>query len=575
MMAAPSCPHCGLLFETKRGLFSKDAATLRDAHALECQDNPANKCFCGKLFPNKKARDHHAATCEANPANHFQCPHCQQDFVTYFGVVGGFFSASGRELRDAHAIGCEKNPANRCFCGQVFPNAVARSTHAVKCEFNPANQFKCNWCAETFVTNCVIDGRAAHDAHIIRCQKNPANKCFCGLVFPNSRARDKHAAKCEMNPCNRFQCAHCQDVFVTKYGVMYNSDGRALRDAHALGCEKNPANKCFCGQLFPNPDARNVHAAKCGMNPANRFACPHCQTVFITKFGMLGKCGSIQRDAHALSCPLNPTNLSCEFCNAVFVNSQGLSKLLCRDVACQRAKHQIVCTKNPRNQFACKQCGMCFSTRYGLVRKVDGRMERDSHQDKCAIPCNYELLSDETFDGWVTLSRLEETEGVQEPGETCDTCRPCLGDFSELGELEEPGEPSKPCIVEPMGGSTSQRMDLQSSTSTSHSLQAECIEQEDVESDSRDGIETDSDSPDVGGDGPIERDLFFDAESFEAEAEDVLDPSTPVTQRRTERACQDMPEVPCVTRPPLQAMSDEFEMEVPIVLTDSESSDDE
>mmetsp|Transcript_64430 Transcript_64430/g.118682 ORF Transcript_64430/g.118682 Transcript_64430/m.118682 type:complete len:295 (+) Transcript_64430:2-886(+) len=292
------------------------------------------------------------------------------------------------------------------------------------------------------------------------------------------------------------------------------------------------------------------------MNPTNRFACPHCQAVFTTSFGVLGKCGSLLRDAHALSCPLNPTNLACQYCNAVFLNTQGLSKVFCRDVSCQRAKHQMVCAKNPNNNFSCDQCGLCFSTRHGWLRKVDGRVERDAHQEKCGtIPCQYELVNDKDFEGWVTLSPLE-LEGLAsscklEEDVLCKPCDPF--EHSEPVLLKESGESSKPCMTAPAECTAEQRVDLHSSTST----QSESFAREETESDFEDGGLSDLDSVEISGDGLIERDLFFDAESFEAEAEDATDP------RRNRGARAMTP----------QAVCDEIETDTPFLLLDSDASD--
>lgn len=405
-----TCPHCQRAFSATRGIFGQDAEQLRDVHASACAENPRNKCFCGRVFPNSAARDNHATACEMNPMNRFKCPHCPQEFVTRFGVTN-MFSSDGRALRDAHVVGCKDNPANKCFCGQVFTNADARNAHAVRCEMNPANCFQCQFCDSAFVTTFSLlgfrgsDGRAARDAHQIGCDKNPKNHCFCGSVFPNPAARDKHALACESNPANRFGCPHCERIFITRYGIMglVVSDGKASRDSHEMGCERNPANVCFCGQRFSNPALRDAHAAKCDANPVNRFTCKHCQAVFVTKFGIFTTLGSVERDAHAASCRMNPVNAACEHCNATFKDTRGWVKWLDVDAHTKCEAHKSCCQKNPRNRCQCDHCGRCFSAGKGWFSNVDPKVAREAHMKMCdVIPCTYEVV--ETDADWQILA---------------------------------------------------------------------------------------------------------------------------------------------------------------------------
>jgi len=156
------CPHCEQEFNATRRIFGKDAEDLRDVHAASCEENPRNRCFCGRVFLNSVARDNHATTCEMNPINRFKCPHCALEFVTQYGMKG-LFRADGRAARDAHVVGCKDNPANKCFCGRLFPDADARNAHATKCEANPVNCFQCKFCSCSFVTTFNMLGFCAND----------------------------------------------------------------------------------------------------------------------------------------------------------------------------------------------------------------------------------------------------------------------------------------------------------------------------------------------------------------------------------------------------------------------------
>eukprot|EP00929_Paragymnodinium_shiwhaense_P011118 TRINITY_DN11649_c0_g1_i1.p1 TRINITY_DN11649_c0_g1~~TRINITY_DN11649_c0_g1_i1.p1 ORF type:complete len:770 (+),score=164.58 TRINITY_DN11649_c0_g1_i1:222-2531(+) len=311
-----SCPHCQKEFFATRGFFGTDAITLRDAHVVSCEDNPKNKCFCGLVFPNSALRNKHAMKCEANPANRFKCPHCPLEFVNSFGLTG-FFDSDGKALRDAHIPFCKENPANKCFCGVVFPNAAARNAHALQCEMNPANQFECQFCRTKFVTTYSVLG---------------------------------------------FRSCH----------------GSALRDAHQVTCPQNPRNACFCGRVFPNPDAKEKHAATCEKNPANRSECLHCGRLFVTRYGIMGivtSDGKTERVTHEARCEKNPAN-KC-FCGQLFVS------------AALRDAHAAKCKMNPANNFACKHCGDKFITSFGTVMTRCGAAQRDGHEVVCGKnPCN-------------------------------------------------------------------------------------------------------------------------------------------------------------------------------------------
>eukprot|EP00411_Alexandrium_monilatum_P068716 CAMPEP_0175599084 /NCGR_PEP_ID=MMETSP0096-20121207/56888_1 /TAXON_ID=311494 /ORGANISM="Alexandrium monilatum, Strain CCMP3105" /LENGTH=135 /DNA_ID=CAMNT_0016903613 /DNA_START=88 /DNA_END=492 /DNA_ORIENTATION=- len=130
------------------------------------------------------------------------------------------------------------------------------------------------------------------------------------------------------------------------------SNGKTLRDAHEVGCRKNLANRCFCGQLFPNPDARDAHAVMCEMNPANRFSCQFCGETFVTSFGVFTACGSVQRNAHMLRCCKNPANATCKHCRMTFTDTSGPFRWLHRDAQRQCAAHEPGCLMNPDNRFA-------------------------------------------------------------------------------------------------------------------------------------------------------------------------------------------------------------------------------
>lgn len=220
------------------------------------------------------------------------------------------------------------------------------------------------------------DARLLRDAHVPGCPDNPRNRCFCGAVFPNGAARDKHAMTCESNPANRFKCFYCPQDFVTSFGMMGRVavDGKALRDNHAIGCKDNPANTCFCGNLFPNPEARNAHAVTCDKNPANIYECQFCKVRFVKAFNMFGFCsvdGRAERDAHQLGCEKNPKNIC--FCGAVFPNPTA------------RDKHTASCPSNPANRHQCSFCERLFVTRYGLMGRVayDGKAQREAHEVGC------------------------------------------------------------------------------------------------------------------------------------------------------------------------------------------------
>lgn len=300
-----TCPHCSRVFSSTPGMFGQNALLLRDVHAPLCEDNPRNKCFCGSIFPNSAARDKHAVACEKNPANQFKCQHCLQEFLTAFGIMGRL-AVDGKTLRDIHEVGCKDNPANTCFCGNVFPNPEARNAHAVTCDKNPANHYACQFCKAHFLKTFNMFG-------------------FC------------------------------------------SNDGRAQRDSHQVCCEKNPKNICFCGGVFPNPSARDRHATTCSSNPVNRFQCSHCQRLFVTRFGVMGRVaydGKGQRDSHEVGCEKNPANLC--YCGQLFLNPTA------RDV------HAIKCEMNPANRFSCQYCRKTFVTTFGMF-STNGFAERDAH----------------------------------------------------------------------------------------------------------------------------------------------------------------------------------------------------
>jgi len=435
-----SCPHCNREFNTTRGIFGQDGEHLRDVHVQACPENPRNRCFCGRVFPNSTARDNHATTCEMNPANRFKCPYCPLEFVSQFGMTG-LFRSDGRALRDTHASGCKDNPANKCFCGRVFPDAEARNTHAVKCELNPANCFQCQFCSCSFVTTynmlgfCAQDGRSARDAHQLGCDKNPKNACFCGRIFTNPVARDKHAATCEGNPANRFNCPHCDRLFLTRFGVMglVMSDGKTRRDSHEVGCEKNPANACFCGQRFLNPGLRDAHAVKCHMNPVNRFKCQYCSIEFVTKFGgVFTTLGSAERDAHVKVCRMNPANAACEHCNATFADAQGWLK--CMEGCAQRrcATHRSMCSANPQNRCDC--CGRSLLGNKRWFCKWDARKAREAHAKVCdVIPCTYEVVGADS--DWLLLA--DHLQPVDFKAENLELEDAKLGGSELCPEIEE------------------------------------------------------------------------------------------------------------------------------------------
>mmetsp|Transcript_25585 Transcript_25585/g.73058 ORF Transcript_25585/g.73058 Transcript_25585/m.73058 type:complete len:554 (-) Transcript_25585:91-1752(-) len=414
------CPHCEQEFNATRGIFGKAAEDLRDVHAASCEENPRNRCFCGRVFLNSVARDNHATTCEMNPINRFKCPHCALEFVTQYGMKG-LFRADGRAARDAHVVGCKDNPANKCFCGRLFPDADARNAHATKREANPVNCFQCKFCSCSFVTTfnmlgfCANDGRAARDVHEQGCERNPKNTCFCGNIFPNQAARDKHAASCEKNPANRFECPHCSRLFQTRFGLMgmVMADGRAQRDAHEMGCERNPSNACFCGQRFLNPGLRDAHAVKCHMNPVNRYSCHYCKAVFVTKFGIFTTLGSAERDAHAFTCRMNPSNVACEFCDATFTNNQGLLKYLEAAAHKRCGAHVSACSANPKNR--CDRCGCCYTSQKHWFCKFNMRAAMETHLKGCdLIPCTYQAV--EADSDWLLLAEpadvLKGNQGV-------------------------------------------------------------------------------------------------------------------------------------------------------------------
>lgn len=426
-----TCHHCGQVFHPERWVFGRDAALQRDAHVIVCEHNPRNKCFCGEVFPNPTARDTHAATCSANPANQFKCSYCSREFVSSF--LMGFKTSDGRAQRDVHAACCPDNPANTCFCGQLFFNREARNAHAERCELNPVNRFKCQFCDACFVTTfnvfgfCSADGRALRDAHQTGCSRNPRNTCFCGRMFSTCDARDRHAHVCEANPANRFHCVHCQELFVTRYGMMRRvaSDGKVLRDTHEQGCAMNPANKCFCGKLFRNPDARDAHAMRCGMNPANRFTCQHCQKTFLTTFGVFTSCGSVALQEHMLTCQKNPANATCEHCGRTFGDAFGVLRWMQGDAQKRCQTHREVCKLNPQNRFECDLCSRAFVSHCGWFRRVHGKHLRDAHQANCdVIPCAYQLV-DADIASWSLLASSEKL------------CLPLLADDAEAEVFED------------------------------------------------------------------------------------------------------------------------------------------
>eukprot|EP00930_Biecheleria_cincta_P058631 TRINITY_DN44437_c0_g1_i1.p1 TRINITY_DN44437_c0_g1~~TRINITY_DN44437_c0_g1_i1.p1 ORF type:complete len:572 (+),score=100.86 TRINITY_DN44437_c0_g1_i1:74-1717(+) len=306
------------------------------------------------------------------------CPYCDQSFHTSRGLFGQEATAK----RDAHARCCRENPRNKCFCGRVFSDSAARDNHATRCEMNPANNFKCMYCPQEFRTTFGIlakDGRQLRDAHALCCKGNPANACHCGQVFPNEDARNAHAIKCQMNPANCFKCRFCPASYVTTFNVFgfKNRDGMACRELHEVACERNPKNSCYCGKLFPNPTARDSHAASCEENPANRFECPHCDRVFVTKYGLMGMVvsdGRRLRDAHERGCIENVAN-TC-FCGQLFANPEA------------RDAHAAKCSANPVNRFSCRFCRKVFVTSFGMFTSC-GSIERDKHQLVCSQnPCN-------------------------------------------------------------------------------------------------------------------------------------------------------------------------------------------
>jgi len=310
-----SCPHCRREFESTGGLFGQNAAKLRDEHVSICEENPRNRCFCGAVFPNGAARDKHAALCEMNPANRFKCRHCPQEFLTTFGLMGRQ-ATDGKALRGDHQVVCKDNPANKCFCGNLFPNPEARNAHAVTCDKNPANQYKCQFCSAQFIKTFNMFG-------------------FC------------------------------------------SNDGLSERDAHQVGCEKNPKNICFCGGVFSNPTARDRHASTCASNPVNRFKCGHCDRLFVTRFGVMGRVaydGKSQRDSHEVGCEKNPGNVC--YCGQLFMNPS------------QRDAHASKCEMNPANRFSCLHCRKVFISTFGIFSSHGGA-ERDAHMAVCSMnPAN-------------------------------------------------------------------------------------------------------------------------------------------------------------------------------------------
>mmetsp|Transcript_107750 Transcript_107750/g.170108 ORF Transcript_107750/g.170108 Transcript_107750/m.170108 type:complete len:575 (-) Transcript_107750:78-1802(-) len=238
----------------------------------------------------------------------------------------------------------------------------------------------CPFCEQSFSSSRGLvfsqDAQLLRDAHVLTCEANPRNRCFCGAVFPNHAAKDKHAATCPKNPSNQFKCMHCSQEFLNSFGIMgrLTADGKALRDAHSVTCKDNPANTCFCGNLFPNPEARNAHAVTCDMNPANRYQCQFCQAQFVKTFNMFGFCsrdGRADRDAHQISCEKNPKN-QC-FCGKIFPNPSA------------RDRHAATCEENPVNRFQCSFCKRLFVTRFGVMGRIacDGKSLRDTHQVGC------------------------------------------------------------------------------------------------------------------------------------------------------------------------------------------------
>jgi len=167
------------------------------------------------------------------------------------------------------------------------------------------------------------------------------------------------------------------------------------RDMHEVVCEKNPRNSCYCGKLFPNPTARDKHAATCEENPANVFECPHCDRLFVTRYGVMGMVvsdGRRLRDAHERGCNKNTAN-EC-FCGQLFANPEA------------RDRHASTCSSNPVNRFHCRHCRKVFVTQFGMFT-TSGAVERDAHQTVCSqnpanstcVHCNQIFTDTEGFLG--------------------------------------------------------------------------------------------------------------------------------------------------------------------------------
>lgn len=394
------------------------------------------------------------------------CPYCNQVFPESRWVFG----KDAATLRDNHAKGCEENPRNICFCGKVFPNAIARDKHAAICETNPANRYQCPHCRQEFATKFGVagiftkSGKDLRDLHVIGCNDNPANTCFCGQRFPNPNARNAHAIRCEINPANRFDCQFCRVTFVTtsSYWGFGGHDGRAARDMHQMGCQKNPKNMCFCGQIFPNPSSKERHAATCSKNPANRFECPYCHKLFVTSYGMFTVRGSTERDAHMQICSQNPVNTTCEHCQKIFVDAKGLQRLFCADATKRCESHCGACEQNPKNRFKCDRCSRCFVSSPGWFCTNDGRKCLDGHIIHCdVIPCAYSEHGADLPSGisgdWLVLAEGCVKEGQKEEDDKDDIRSGLLDKRMEgvsaestdtgsiLGDFEGEGDGIKVC----------------------------------------------------------------------------------------------------------------------------------
>lgn len=171
------------------GFVAFDGKAARDSHALGCDQNRANACYCGQRFLNPTMRDAHAVKCEKNPINRYTCQHCGETFVTQFGL----FTTSGDVERDAHLLVCAKNPLNAA----------------------------CRHCNKVFIGTHGVLKFLGNDAH---------TRCLT------------HESGCTSNPKNRFHCEQCNRCFVTRQGWLQNTNGRAARDVHKKDCDVMPCS---------------------------------------------------------------------------------------------------------------------------------------------------------------------------------------------------------------------------------------------------------------------------------------------------------------------------------------------